>query len=182
MVVFLARWLVSVATPPVEQGAVAVQDGRIVAAGRKRDVLKAGGAGAEIRDLGDVVIMPGLVNAHTHLELSYLAESKPSTDSYAGWIRDLLARREGAVEGEVRAAAEGAARTLEENGVVAVGDVGNGDWPAAVLAHSGLHGVAFHEIYGFRSADAESILEAAADRLEKIEADPEVRGAAPRVT
>src|SRR6185503_157836 len=121
-------------------------------------------------------------NAHTHLELSYLAESKPAMASYTGWIRDLLAKREGADAAVVRAAAEAAAQTLSDNGVVAIGDVANEAWPAALLARSSLHGIAFQEIYGFRPADAERILEEAAARLETIEADPEVRGAAPRVT
>jgi aminodeoxyfutalosine deaminase len=182
MVVFVSRWLVPVVTPPVESGAVAVHEGRIVAAGRKKDVMRAAGDGAEVRDLGDVVLMPGLVNAHTHLELSFLAESKPATDSYTGWIRDLLAKRESANAETVRSAAEAAAQTLLENGVVAVGDVANEVWPVGLLARTTLHGIAFQEVYGFRSADAEGLLEAAADRLETIEADPDVRNAAPRVT
>jgi cytosine/adenosine deaminase-related metal-dependent hydrolase len=184
MVVFLARWLVPVATPPVETGAVAVRDGRVVAAGKKRDVLKALGAAAadaEVRDLGDAVVIPGLVNAHTHLELSYLAESRPSTDSYTGWIRDLLAKRAAASPEAARASAAAAAATLADNGIVAVGDVGNEPWHAGVLASSPLYAVAFHEIYGFRASDAESILEAAADRLETIEAEPAFRAAGGRI-
>src|SRR4029453_4344009 len=75
MIVFVSRWLVPVLTPPVGSGAVALPRGGLRAPGRRKDVMRAAGDGAEVRDLGDVVLMPGLVNAHTHLELSFLAES-----------------------------------------------------------------------------------------------------------
>jgi cytosine/adenosine deaminase-related metal-dependent hydrolase len=67
-------------------------------------------------------------------------------------------------------------------GTVAVGDIANGTWAAAALARSSLRGLAFHEIFGFRAADTESILDAAAGRLETIDAQPEVRAAQGRFT
>jgi cytosine/adenosine deaminase-related metal-dependent hydrolase len=66
-------------------------------------------------------------------------------------------------------------------GTAAVGDVANGAWAAPLLARSGLFGLAFHELFGFRAKDAESILRAAAKRLEAIDAQPEVRAARGRL-
>jgi imidazolonepropionase-like amidohydrolase len=63
MTAYRAAWVVPIDQPPIRDGAVRVSGGRIVAVGPdefKNDVLI---------DMGNVVILPGLVNAHTHLEL-----------------------------------------------------------------------------------------------------------------
>src|SRR5438093_4517524 len=64
-VAYRARWVVPVDQPPIEGGIVTVASGRIVAVGKSE-------AGAAPRDLGDVALLPGLVNAHAHLEFSLL--------------------------------------------------------------------------------------------------------------
>ena len=61
--VLSARWLFPVAGPPLEHGTITLQHGRIVA------VLPHGERTADI-DLGNAALLPGLVNAHTHLDLT----------------------------------------------------------------------------------------------------------------
>ena len=181
MIVYTARHVVPVGSPPVGAGAVAVQDGRIAHVGRKRDVLRAAGAHAETKDLGDVVVLPGLVNAHTHLELSW-AESEPAPSvDYVSWVRDLLARRRAVAPEAARRAAESAVRSIAARGTVAVGDVGNEAWIAPILARSPLLAVVFHEIYGFHARDAERLLDEAAARLDGLADDPDVRAAGDRI-
>jgi len=136
---------------------------------------------AEIRDLGEAVIIPGLVNAHTHVELSWLNGEPPAGGTYMTWLRDLVARRPLA---EDRVAIDSAVKVIDAvvaRGTVAVGDVANGTWAAGVLARAGLYGIAFHEIFGFRTADAESILDAAAARLESIDRAPDMIAARRRL-
>jgi len=58
-----ARWVFPVAGPPVERGVVAIRDGRIEA------VHPRGERTADL-DLGNVALVPGFVNPHTHLDLS----------------------------------------------------------------------------------------------------------------
>src|SRR5688572_32296686 len=65
MHVYRARWVVPVTTPPVRDGALAVHDGRIAYVGPASRAPD-----GEVRDLGDALLLPGLVNAHTHLELT----------------------------------------------------------------------------------------------------------------
>jgi len=179
MIVYAAKHLLPVASTPIQNGAVSVHDGRIVAVGRRKDVVKAH-PGVEVRDLGDAVIIPGLVNAHTHVELSFMNGDPPAGGTYMTWLRDLVARRSAV---DASAATEAAAHAIEamaSRGTVAVGDVANGAWAAPLLARSGLFGLAFHELFGFRAADAESILSAAAERLEAIDSHSEVRAALDR--
>src|SRR3954470_24640797 len=64
-VAYRARWVVPVDQPPIEGGVVTIASGRIVAIGRND-------SGPPPRELGDVALLPGFVNAHTHLEFSLL--------------------------------------------------------------------------------------------------------------
>ncbi len=181
MIVYAAKHLLPVASTPISNGAVLVHDGRIVAFGRRKDVVKAH-PGAEVRDLGEVVILPGLVNAHTHVELSFMNGVPPAGGTFMTWLRDLVARRPGIDAGAAAEAATKALETMLLRGTVAVGDIANGAWAAPLLARSGLRGLAFHEIFGFAASDTESILDAAAQRLESIDADPDVLAARDRFT
>ncbi len=181
MLVYTARHVLTVASPPIASGAVAVHEGRIVAVGRRKDVQKVAGADAPARDLGDVALLPGLVNAHTHVELSWMGAAPPPGGDYMAWLRDLVVRRSAVNPAVARSAAKEAVRLLEERGTVAVGDVGNETWIGGLLARSSPRGIVFHEIYGFRSPDAERLLDDAAARLDAIEQEPEMKAAASRL-
>jgi cytosine/adenosine deaminase-related metal-dependent hydrolase len=181
MILYAAKHLLPVSSPPIQNGAVAVHEGRIVALGRRKDVVKAH-PGVEVRDLGDAVIIPGLVNAHTHVELSWMNGEPPAGGTYMSWLRDLVARRPLIDETVATEAAVKAVDGIVARGTVAIGDVANGTWAASVLARSGLYGIAFFEVFGFKTADAESILDAAAVRLEAIDVTPEMIAARGRLT
>src|SRR5499426_1286803 len=62
-----ARLLDGSGTAPVEQGALLVDDGRVAALGRASEVRAPSGVSVQRRDYGDATILPGLVDAHTHL-------------------------------------------------------------------------------------------------------------------
>jgi cytosine/adenosine deaminase-related metal-dependent hydrolase len=82
-----ARWIVPIDRPPIAGGIVSVADGRIVAVGENT-------SGRPPTDLGDVALVPGFVNAHTHLEFSLL--EKPLGTSgmpFADWIAQVVAWR-----------------------------------------------------------------------------------------
>lgn len=173
MKVFSSRWVVPVAAPPQRDGAVAVADGRIVAVGARAEVVAAAGAVARHVDLGDAVILPGLVNAHVHIELSWLGTEPPALGDYTRWLRELLARRQDARQSVRQAAAAAAAAAIASmlaRGTVAVGDVGNDGTAVPALAASALYGVAFLEIYGLNGTAAERQLGDAAQRLDVLAA------------
>jgi aminodeoxyfutalosine deaminase len=87
MATFRARYVFPVDRPPIEDGAVAFETAYISAVGRFPRDYKA-------IDLGDVAIVPGFVNAHTHLEFSDLEQplGQPGM-SLPGWIREVIACR-----------------------------------------------------------------------------------------
>ncbi len=162
--VLRARWVLPITAPPVSDGWVHVRRGRVVALG--------GGTppplpGSDERDLGHAVLLPGLVNAHTHLELSWLWGKVPPAASLPAWVGSLLARRAEAAADDV-AAMRQAIVDAEEAGTAAVGDISNTLASVPCLVKSRLHAVVFKEIIGFSPGDADATVadgEAAIDRM-----------------
>jgi cytosine/adenosine deaminase-related metal-dependent hydrolase len=76
--------VVPMAGEPIENGAVAVNGNRIAAVGRFEDV-KANHHG-DVIDLGEMVLLPGLINAHCHLDYTILRGKIPPARSFADWI------------------------------------------------------------------------------------------------
>ena len=92
MTVVEGAWLLTMADAPLRAGRIAIEGGRIAAAGeslRDRE--------PDVR-LPRAILMPGLVNAHTHVELSYLAGAAPPSDAFLPWVTTLLAARAGVDE------------------------------------------------------------------------------------
>jgi cytosine/adenosine deaminase-related metal-dependent hydrolase len=87
--------------PPIENAWLRIERGRIAAVGRRT-----AGLSGTIIDLGDAVILPGLVNAHTHLEFSAIDEPLDATGGLPGWIaRVVSARRAQPTDGRATIAA-----------------------------------------------------------------------------
>jgi cytosine/adenosine deaminase-related metal-dependent hydrolase len=119
-------------------------DGDVVAAVGPRAELEARFGPAERLD---AVILPALVNAHTHLELSHLAGAVAGGDGLAGWVWRLISLRAGA--GDPGPAVLEAVAALARHGVAAVGDVSNTLSSVAPLRAAGVAGSVFHELLGF---------------------------------
>ncbi len=85
MPTYRAEWVLPIAGEPILDGRVVVESGRI--AGLER------GPGPFDVDLGRSVVLPALVNAHTHVELSHLHGRIPPSDRFTDWIRGLLEAR-----------------------------------------------------------------------------------------
>jgi cytosine/adenosine deaminase-related metal-dependent hydrolase len=86
-----ARTLLPVSRPPLENGALIIAGNRIRAAARWPD-LRARARG-KITDLGDVILLPGLVNAHCHLDYTDLAGMLPPPKTFTDWIPLIMAAR-----------------------------------------------------------------------------------------
>lgn len=128
VVLHRAPWLISMTGPVVPDGAVAVQEGRIVGCGAYNQ-LRRDFSGARVDEYPGHALMPGLVNSHIHLELSHLAHLSqgPPATSFTSWIMDMLAERQelGFVGSHVEAAALSLLQDQYDSGVIAIADIGN---------------------------------------------------------
>jgi cytosine/adenosine deaminase-related metal-dependent hydrolase len=175
MVIYRAAWVLPVTQPPIRDSWVAVERGLIVEVGGPHDGPGgAGGYAAERVDLGDAVIMPALVNAHTHLELSWLRGRIRPAASFLGWVSAMMRERLQSPDGRdgafVRSATALALEEMKASGTGVVGDVSNSLAHLDVLDASGLEGVVFHEVIKFRAADADGFVDEARRRVDEANA------------
>lgn len=153
--------------PPMVDGAVVVAgpghdvaEGTILDVGLASDMLarhhaSASGAGAGAATDGAVevvrvhgVVLPGLVNAHTHLELSAMRGKVGGGRGFVGWVDSLIAQRPEIAPEEDAEAIDAAVDELVRTGTVAVGEVTNSLAAVRPLARRGIAGCVFHEVFG----------------------------------
>jgi cytosine/adenosine deaminase-related metal-dependent hydrolase len=167
MISYRAAWVCPIDHPPIRDGVVIVDADRIVAvgSGESFDQLP-DRTGVQLRYLGNVVLLPGLVNAHVHLELSWLRGRVPPAGKFTDWVKQLVALRrtpEAPGDPAVLGPLKGAIQELKASGTVAVGDISNSLASVAPMMDAGLDGVVFHELLGFKELDG-ALIERTRDR------------------
>lgn len=150
-----ANWIIPVDGPPIRDGVLRMQAGRVEAVGPRGEVSPA----AQHEELGALAVLPGLVNAHCHLELSELRGRLPAKMPMIQWLFALMQTRDSL---DYRKGARQGAMELLASGCTTVGDVShdNGVWP--VLKELPLRKVCFAEVLGVGP-----LASAGWDRLEK---------------
>ncbi len=116
-----ARSVVPVCRPPVEDGLVFLTQGLIRAVGPRKD-LRPHLSGPE-HDLGAVTLLPGLVNAHCHLDYTHMAGSIPPLRSFTDWIKSITTLKAEWGYTEFAASWLTGARMLLRTGTTTVGDI-----------------------------------------------------------
>lgn len=81
-----ARWIYPVSSPSIEDGFLRVQGGRISEIGIWSECSNQSG----VDDLGEVILMPGMVNAHCHLDYTDFIGAIPAPYSFTDWIRAMV--------------------------------------------------------------------------------------------
>ncbi len=168
-----ARWVVPVATPPIADGTVITDGDRITWVGPRANAP----AGGRDEELADSILTPGLVNAHTHLDLTMMRgalEDLPFFD----WVRTLTRiKREVLLDDDFRAAALlGAAEGLSR-GVTTFGDTADNEAAFDALLTLGARGIAYREVFGPDPAQLRECMDglAAAVSAMRARATPLVR-------
>jgi cytosine/adenosine deaminase-related metal-dependent hydrolase len=162
-----ARFVFPVDGPPIEHGVVTFEGERIVAVGTGSVANR-----SEVQDLGAVALLPGLINAHTHLEFSSLPRPLGTAGiSLSDWIRLVIAER-GRRDGNPYGAISAGVRESLLCGVTTIGDITTND----LSANYGDNDVTvFVEVLGFSRARAASALAATLARLDEIEGGGPIR-------
>jgi cytosine/adenosine deaminase-related metal-dependent hydrolase len=159
LIAYRAAWVVPIGRPPIQGGVVGVDRGMIATVGDRPS--------GPVEDLGDVALLPGLVNAHTHLELSWMRGRVPPSGSMPDWASALIALRQTSPIDPADPIAEAIAE-MRASGTCLVGDITNTLASCAPLAASRLSGVVFHELIGFSARDPDGLVSRALDQASAL--------------
>jgi len=172
-----ASWILPISAAPIRDGWVAVDRDRVVAYGPAGRSGPGAGPTREV-DLGRTAIMPGLVNAHTHLELSFLRGEVPAGSGFVAWIRAVMAARRQYSDPQASTLLDfvdqGIAEALR-SGTAIVGDISNTLVTFDRLARSPLAAVIFYELIGFRTPDPQGVVSRAMQQIAALSPTDRVR-------
>lgn len=159
---YRARWVLPIESPPIEDGAIVVEQDRIAAVGPARELVR-----GDCHDCGDSILLPGFVNPHAHLELScYRGMLTPAP--LWSWFEELMKLIYGSTGPKPGrdSVLAGAAESLAA-GVTCVGDISRTGVHVDTLRASPIRKVCFLELISgamFPPNDVPS-LEAMLDRM-----------------
>lgn len=170
MPAYTAEWVLPMTGEPVHRGSMATENGLVTGVDDR--------APAGAVDLGRVAILPALVNAHTHLELSYLRGRVPPTETFLEWIRTIMATRRqypDPADPRILDAARAAIADARASGTGLVGDVSNTLVTARLLCDAGTPARIFYELLRFNASDPASMARDARAKADAAATDRDVR-------
>ena len=163
-----ARTILPVSQPPIENGAVVISGNRIRAAGSWAELRST--TGEKVVDLGEVVLLPGLVNAHCHLDYTDMAGALPPPKNFTDWIPLITAAKSAWSYSEYAHSWLRGAHMLLRTGTTTVADIeAMPDLLPEVWDATPLRVFSFLEMTGIRARrDPEDILREAVEKMDSL--------------
>ena len=114
---FRAKFVLPVASPPIEDGVVAVDGERIAGVGKRSDFS------GPFTDLGECAVLPGFINAHCHLDYTDMAGRLPCHSGFTDWLGEMVALKIAQTPGDYETATQHGLATLLHSGTTTVCDI-----------------------------------------------------------
>ena len=173
-----ADWVFPAVAPPIQDGAILIdEEGYVAAIGPDVGDAVPAPPGVPTEYFPDAALLPGFINAHTHLELTGLAQQLDEPD-FPSWIRRLRALKAERTPAQFLEAARQGVRECWAAGVTTVADTGDTGAVAHALAELGGRGVAYQEVFGPHPAQVQesmTSLKAAVAALRPLEVPGRLR-------
>ena len=150
MILLSAELILPVTLPPLENSAIAVKDGKILALGPAGELRKKYPGAEETRHR---LLMPGLINAHTHLNFSGFPLLK-TKNNFAEWLVKAKEKKAGADPQLIERAAKKELEKFVKMGVTSLGDIVGEPYMLELHKHSPLFSTLFYELIGVKDEDA----------------------------
>jgi cytosine/adenosine deaminase-related metal-dependent hydrolase len=158
-----AGWVLPITQPPIENGTVVESDGLITYVGPRSEA-----PAGEDRDLGDAILLPGLVNTHTHFELTAMRGFLEDCQ-FALWIDKLRQSRNEIMDREalLDSARLGIIEGIEA-GITTYADTCSSGVVMEAMRDAGVRGIMYQEVFGPDPSHAETAMRELEDRVEAL--------------
>jgi len=167
----LARKILPISSPPITNGGLCISSGRIVGVGTRKYLMQKYPT-ARIRELGSAVLMPGLVNAHTHIELSHLHGRIDFNGGFFGWIEGLIDLRRSLGDDGLEKASRAALTSAIRSGTTCIGDISSTGGAIQLVLKSGIRARVYLEAIGLDAAGAKRTFRALKRNLNSFDNMP----------
>src|SRR5229473_3157170 len=147
--IYSARWVLPIVSPAIDDGAVAIDGSKILGVGL-RSAIVSQFPEACLSDFGMAAILPGLVNAHSHLELTVMRGFLEEVEhDFAAWLRKLTRARMAMTNEDLLVSATWGAIEAARGGITCFGDSSSSALQAMkALREVGLRGIVYQESFG----------------------------------
>lgn len=162
---YSADYVLPVSAPPIRRGIVAIDE-----VGEVHNVFNENSKETEDKDIEryEGIIVPGFVNSHCHLELSYLHNKIPQKSGLIPFIKEVIKSRKNVSEEVISKTMQEADRQMFENGIVAVGDIVNTAASREVKLNSKIYYHTFIELLCFEPERAKEVFRKGNELLEEL--------------
>jgi 5-methylthioadenosine/S-adenosylhomocysteine deaminase len=147
--IYAADWVLPIDSPMIEGGAVAIDRSNLVAVGTRTEIISRY-PGLQVEDFGRAAILPGFINAHSHLELTAMRGFLEAQENdFFSWLRKLTVARLTMQSEDLVVSATCGAIEAARAGITCVGDSSSsGVQTMQALRQVGLRGVVYQESFG----------------------------------
>ena len=166
-----ARYVYPVEGPPIANGCLTIEHGRIAWVGNSSD------RSCDM-NLGNVAIVPGFVNAHTHLELASLSQPGCDEENEVSWLRHVVAQKRAGREEAIRATAQQNVKASTDAGTTLLADIATAGVSWESVATAPMRAVVFAELIGMKRDRGLEISELAWKWLGSIRPETQVAACA----
>ncbi len=163
------RYLIDSTGRTIERAEVVVEGRRIVDV--RREASGPAAEDSDVIDLGCAALLPGFVNAHSHLELTRAHVQLGARFRFTDWIREVIRATSEWNEADFESSLRDGLQKSVESGTTTLGDISRGACDARAYDENGLRVRLFHEVIGFDPSAAEERMQSLKDRIGRTASD-----------
>lgn len=174
MIIIKAKYLVPYPETCIENGAVAIKGSKICRVGAFEEIKRLERF-EKIIDLGNSVLLPGLINTHTHLDLTHLHNRIKPTQNFTHWVFQLVGARIRWKDEDYLSSIKTGIQLCIESGTTTVADISHTGHSFSVLKNCPLRKVVYREVIGLNPDHAADILKKTQSELSGVREDALLR-------
>ncbi len=144
------KYILPVTEPPIQDGSILIKNKKITFVGGKNDCPD--DPPDQVLDFSEHLLMPGLVNSHTHLSLTKLKNKIQPGISFPDWIKKIVSYTSAMSESEEKEAIKEGLSCLIETGTTTIGDISRSGNSINVMRSMKIGGIVYLEVIGFKKS------------------------------